>query len=170
MQRNQKVCKLVEEFSLYILENHSYNLNIDIKEEEKKTIITFTTELLTDEIYEFLNNKNIEYELQEHEAVYNMEELSKIDLLYPESDAKNIFVRDDKKNNYYLITIRGNKKVDLKEFKNKYNTRRLSFASSDDLLNILNLTPGSVTPLGLLNDKESKVIFYIDKDMDVILW
>ena len=117
------------------------------------------------EIYEFLNNKNIEYELQEHEAVYNMEELSKIDLLYPESDAKNIFVRDDKKNNYYLITIRGNKKVDLKEFKNKYNTRRLSFASSDDLLNILNLTPGSVTPLGLLNDKESKVIFYIDKEL-----
>ena len=43
MQRNQKVCKLVEEFSLYILENHSYNLNIDIKEEEKKTIITFTS-------------------------------------------------------------------------------------------------------------------------------
>lgn len=57
MQRNQKVCKLVEEFSLYILENHSYNLNIDIKEEEKKTIITFTTELLTDEIYEFLSEK-----------------------------------------------------------------------------------------------------------------
>lgn len=117
------------------------------------------------EIYEFLNNKNIEYELQEHEAVYNMEELSKIDLLYPESDAKNIFVRDDKKSNYYLITIKGNKKVDLKEFKNKYNTRRLSFASSDDLLNILNLTPGSVTPLGLLNDKELKVIFFIDKEL-----
>jgi Ala-tRNA(Pro) deacylase len=94
-----------------------------------------------------------------------MEELSKIDLLYPESDAKNIFVRDDKKSNYYLITIKGSKKVDLKNFKDKYNTRRLSFSSSEDLLNILNLTPGSVTPIGLLNDKDLKVKFYIDKEL-----
>lgn len=117
------------------------------------------------EICEFLKLKNISYEIQEHEAVFNMEELSNIDLLHPESDAKNLFIRDDKKSKYYLITIKGNKKVDLKDFKNKYNTRRLSFASSDDLLNILNLTPGSVTPLGLLNDKELKVIFYIDKEL-----
>ena len=117
------------------------------------------------EVYELLNSKNIKYEIQEHEAVYNMEELSKIDLLYPESDAKNIFVRDDKKSNYYLITIKGSKKVDLKNFKDKYNTRRLSFSSSEDLLNILNLTPGSVTPIGLLNDKDLKVKFYIDKEL-----
>lgn len=117
------------------------------------------------EIYNYLNTKDIEYEIQEHEAVYNMEELSKIDLLYPESDAKNLFVRDDKKDKYYLITIKGNKKVNLKEFKNKYNTRRLSFSSSEDLFNILNLTPGSVTPLGLLNDENLKVIFYIDKEL-----
>lgn len=117
------------------------------------------------EVYELLNSKNIKYEIQEHEAIYNMEELSKIDLLYPESDAKNIFVRDDKKSNYYLITIKGSKKVDLKNFKDKYNTRRLSFSSSEDLLNILNLTPGSVTPIGLLNDKDLKVKFYIDKEL-----
>ena len=117
------------------------------------------------EVYELLNSKNIKYEIQEHEAVYNMEELSKIDLLYPESDAKNIFVRDDKKSNYYLITIKGSKKVDLKNFKDKYNTRRLSFSSSEDLLNILNLTLGSVTPIGLLNDKDLKVKFYIDKEL-----
>lgn len=69
MQRNQKVCKLVEEFSLYILENHSYNLNIDIKEEENKTLITFITDELTDDIYNFLND-NIRperlYEVEEY--------------------------------------------------------------------------------------------------------
>lgn len=116
------------------------------------------------EIYNFIKNKNIWYEITEHKAVYNMEELNEIDLPYKEYDGKNIFVRDDKKRNYYLITIKGNKKVDLKIFSNTYHTRRLSFASENDLINILNLKPGSVTPLGLLNDRESKVIFYLDED------
>ena len=64
-----------------------------------------------------------------------------------------------------MITIKGNKRINLKEFKKKYNTRNLTFASPEDLKNILNLTPGSVSPLGLLNDKEHKVIFYIDKEL-----
>ena len=118
-----------------------------------------------EEVYNFIKNKNIWYEITEHQAVYNMEELSNIDLPYKDRDAKNIFVRDDKKKNYYLITIKGNKRINLKEFKNKYNTRNLTFASPEDLKNILNLTPGSVSPLGLLNDKEHKVIFYIDKEL-----
>ena len=65
--------------------------------------------------------------------------------------------------NYYLITIKGDKKLDLKSFSDEFHTRRLSFASENDLMNILNLTPGSVTPLGLLNDKDLKVIFYLDE-------
>lgn len=116
------------------------------------------------EIYEFIKNKNIWYEITEHEAVYNMEELYKVDVPYPEFDAKNLFVRDDKKRNYYLITVRGNKRVDLKEFRKNNNTRNLSFASEDDLMKILKLIPGAVTPLGLLNDEERIVHFYIDKE------
>ena len=49
------------------------------------------------ELYNFLNDKNIQYEVTEHQAVFNMEELSQIDIPYPEADAKNLFVRDDKK-------------------------------------------------------------------------
>lgn len=93
-----------------------------------------------------------------------MDELSEIEILYPEYDAKNLFVRDDKKRNYYLITVRGNKRVDFKKIKNDNNTRPLSFASEEDLMSIMNLISGSVTPLGLLNDHELKVIFYLDKD------
>lgn len=93
-----------------------------------------------------------------------MDELSEIEILYPEYDAKNLFVRDDKKRNYYLITVRGNKRVDFKKIKNDNNTRPLSFASEEDLMSIMNLIAGSVTPLGLLNDNELKVIFYLDKD------
>ncbi len=115
-----------------------------------------------EDIYKYLNDKNIWYEITEHKAVYTMEELSKIDILYPESDAKNLFVRDDKKSNYYLITVKGNKKVDLKKFRKENNTRPLSFASEEDLMNIMHLIPGSVTPLGVLNDYDNKVIVFID--------
>lgn len=116
------------------------------------------------EIYDLIMSKNIWYEITEHKAVYNMEELKEIDIPYPEYDAKNLFVRDDKKRNYYLITVKGEKRIDLKEFRRKNETRPLSFASENDLLDIMNLKAGSVTPLGLLNDKDNKVQFYIDKD------
>lgn len=114
------------------------------------------------DIYKLLNNKKIWHEIVEHEAVYNMEDLKKTKLLYPEYDAKNLFLCDDKKN-YFLITVKGIKKINLKEFKNKNNTSSLSFASQKDLNEILNLNPGSVSPFGLLNDKELKVKFFIDK-------
>ncbi len=116
------------------------------------------------EIYEFIKNKNIWYEITEHKAVFNMEELEKIDLPYKECDAKNLFICDDKKKNYYLITVKGEKRVNLKEFKTKNNTRRLSFTKEEDLMDIMGLSAGSVTPLGLLNDKNLKVIFYLDED------
>lgn len=115
------------------------------------------------EIYDFLDSKGIVYEVTEHKAVYNMEEWAEIDLPYPEDNAKNLFVRDKKKRNFYLITVRGDKRVDLKAFRNAYGTKPLSFASSDDLFDIMKLEPGSVTPLGLLNDDEIRVEFYLDK-------
>lgn len=93
-----------------------------------------------------------------------MDELDDAKLPYPEWDGKNLFVRDDKKRNYYLLTLRGNKTVNLKEFRHQNNLRPLSFASSDDLSSILKLTPGSVTPLGLLNDENHSVKFFIDEE------
>lgn len=116
------------------------------------------------EVYDFIKSKNIWYEITEHKAVFNMDELSEIEIPYPEYNAKNLFVRNDKKRNYYLITVKGNKRVDLKEFRNNNGTRPLSFASEQDLMSIMNLIAGSVTPLGLLNDKDLKVTFYLDKD------
>lgn len=65
------------------------------------------------EVYTFIKNKGIWYEITEHNAVCTMEELKSVDLPYPEADAKNIFVRDDKKQNYYLISVKSDKRVDL---------------------------------------------------------
>ena len=116
------------------------------------------------ETYRFLNEHHIPYEVTEHKAVFNMEELDSIVLPYPEWDAKNLFVRDDKKRNYYLITVKGDKRVDLKEFRKQHGLRALSFASAEDLLAIMGLQPGSVTPLGILNDAEHRVHFYLDSE------
>ena len=114
-------------------------------------------------VYRFLQERGIEYECVEHPAAYNMEEMSHITLPYPEADAKNLFIRDDKKRNYYLITVKGNKRVDPKAFRQQNDTRPLTFASDQDLMDILGLIPGVVTPLGLLNDLEHKVTFWLDK-------
>ena len=117
------------------------------------------------ETYQYLKDHNIPFEITEHPAVYNMEELESIDLPYPEGDAKNLFVRDDKKKNYYLITVKGEKRVDLKEFRKQNGLRNLSFASEADLMEYMRLTPGAVSPLGLLNDPEHQVQFYLDAEL-----
>ena len=91
-----------------------------------------------------------------------MAEMVKIALPHPEADAKNLFVRDDKKRNYYLLTIKGDKRVNLQQFREENGTRRLSFASPQDLKEKMDLEPGSVTPLGLLNDSHHEISFYLD--------
>lgn len=118
------------------------------------------------EIYDFLKTKKIWHEITEHQAVFNMGELFDTENPHPDCIAKNIFVRDDKKANYYLITVKGDKRINLKDFKKEYGTRHLSFASADDLTNILKITPGSVSPFGLLNDEEIKVQFFIDQEFE----
>ena len=118
-------------------------------------------------IYELLDSLGIKYECTEHKAVYNMEEAAQIALPHPEAEAKNLFVRDDKKKNYYLITVKGDKRVDLKKFRNENDTRPLSFASCAELESILKLSPGSVTPFGALNDEEKRVKVFIDEDLIV---
>lgn len=116
------------------------------------------------EVYAFLDTRQIKHEITEHPAVYNMEELARVQLPYPDRDAKNLFVRDDKRRSYYLITVRGDKRVNLKDFRRKQGTKPLTFASPEELQAILGLIPGAVTPFGLLNDADCRVHFYIDRD------
>ena len=113
-------------------------------------------------VYRFLRERGIQYECVEHPAAYNMEEMSHIALPYPEADAKNLFVRDERKRDYCLITVKGEKRVDLKAFRQRHGTRPLRFASPEELRDILGLLPGHVTPLGILNDEERRVRVYLD--------
>lgn len=113
-----------------------------------------TGDMNKEEIYRWLKTSGISYEITEHKAVYNMAELSEAKLPWPEAIGKNLFIRDDKKRGYYLITMRGDKTCDLKAFRKEHGLRALSFASAGDLEAIL----------GLLNDEARQVKFFLDRD------
>lgn len=114
------------------------------------------------ELYAFLDAQQINYVAIEHQPVYTVEEAEQLYLPHPEAGAKNLFLRDDKKRNYYLLTVRDALPVDIKAFQEKIGARRLSFASEDDLMRYLKLIKGAVTPFGILNDESCTVQAYVD--------
>ncbi|MBQ9008953.1 MAG: prolyl-tRNA synthetase associated domain-containing protein [Clostridia bacterium] len=109
-----------------------------------------------------LRNQGIPFELFEHPAVMNMSEVDKLDLPYPEADAKNLFIRDAR-GHYCLISVPGRVRVDLKAFRRAEGLGSLSFVSEQEMQDLLALTPGSVTPLGLLSDNAGSVVLYLDE-------
>ena len=116
------------------------------------------------EVMAMLDAEGIAYEKAEHEPVYTIDEMLALGLPHVEAIAKNLVVHDDKKQRYYLITVKEEKRVALKDFKARFGTRRLSFASEEELNRILGLARGSVTPFGILNDEERQVTVYFDDD------
>ena len=108
------------------------------------------------EIYALLDERGIEYEAIEHEAVYNIEEADALELPHREAATKNLFIKDDKKRNYYVVIIPSEDRLDLKALREKLQSRPLKFANEGELMDILGLIPGQVTPFGTLNDKEHK--------------
>lgn len=114
-------------------------------------------------VLSLLNDAKISYEAVEHEAVYTIEDMKKLDFPQGEAIAKNLFIRDDKKKHFYLISVREEKPVDLKKLQQTIGSRRLSFASEKDLDEIMGLQKGAVTPFGVLNDPNKRVEVFIDE-------
>lgn len=115
------------------------------------------------EIYALLDEKGIGYEAIEHEAVYNIEEADALELPHREAATKNLFIKDDKKRNYYVVVIPSEERLDLKALRDKLQSRSLKFANESELMDILGLIPGQVTPFGALNDTEHKAKVVIDE-------
>ena len=114
-------------------------------------------------VLRLLTEEQIPFTVYEHEPVYTIEEMLQVGLPDPDAIAKNLFVRDDKKRNYYLLVIREDKNADLRRIQQAIGSRRLSFASESDLQAILGLERGGVTPFGALNDAEHRVHIYLDE-------
>lgn len=109
-----------------------------------------------------LESAAIKYEVTEHQPIYTVEEGEALKLPHPEAIARTLFLCDDKHQNFWLVTLPKDKKLDLKALRAQLGSRRLTFAAAEELDAILNLPPGSVTPLGALNDAEGRVPVIID--------
>ena len=118
------------------------------------------------EVYEFLDSKGIEYQKLEHKPVFGMEDLVGLEMPVTNANAKNVFVYDKKNDKYYLLTVHGDKKANLKKFKKDHGIKSLSFADDEQLDQVLGVSQGSVSPLSILNDKNQMVEFYLDKYFD----
>lgn len=119
------------------------------------------------EIFNFLDSLNIEYSNHTHKKVYTVEESKKIDKGIDTAATKNLFLKDKKKN-FFLVTLPALKQVNLKLLAKQLEAKgNLSFANEDYLKDILNLTPGSVTPFGLFyaQNKEINLNFVLDNDL-----
>ncbi|MEW9097143.1 MAG: prolyl-tRNA synthetase associated domain-containing protein [Clostridiaceae bacterium] len=116
-------------------------------------------------VYDVLAELNIPYTRYEHEAVFTIEEADKLNIDIKGEHCKNLFIRNRKGNIHYLLVIQEWKKVDLKKLADQIESTSLSFASEERLNKYLGLTPGSVTPFGLINDEEKEVQVLLDKDI-----
>ena len=116
--------------------------------------------------YDLLDSLGIEYERVDHEAAETMEACAKVDkILAPAVICKNLFLCNTQKTKFYLLMIREDKKFKTKEISHQINSARLSFAPAEYMEEFLDITPGSVSVLGLMNDKDNQVTLLVDEDI-----
>ena len=117
-----------------------------------------------DELYALLDERGISYKVFHHRAV---ETVAEADALVPRlaTPTKNLFLRDSKKRDYFVVVADTKTVIDLKHLHKQLGTRRLSFASSEDLFEKLGLVQGSVTPFGILNDETREVTLVFDETL-----
>jgi Ala-tRNA(Pro) deacylase len=116
-------------------------------------------------VYDVLENLGIEFCRVEHEALDTMEACVMVDTVLKVNMCKNLFLCNSQKNKFYLLLIRGEKKFVTKDLSKQIGSARLSFASKEDMEKYLGITPGSVTAMGLINDKDGVVQLLIDNDL-----
>lgn len=114
-----------------------------------------------------LKELSIEFEMVEHSPVYTIEEMNKLgkEFFKNAKICKNLFVRDSKGKKHFLIVLSEEKRAPLSEISEKIGSTKLSFASEKRLMKYLKLTPGSVTPLAVINDENNEVQVIIDNDL-----
>lgn len=116
-------------------------------------------------VYDILNELCIKYTRYEHKPVYTVEEVDELNLDIPGMGLKNLFIRNKRGDEHYLVILEDKKRLDLKELSKSIGTTSLSFASKERLEKYLGLTPGAVSPFGLINDKDKHVKVILDKDI-----
>ena len=115
--------------------------------------------------YDYLDKLGIEYQRTDHEPADNMEACNEIDKILGVIICKNLFLCNRQKTKFYLLMMPGDKKFKTKELSSQINSARLSFATPEDMLKYLDIEPGAVSIMGLMNDKDHAVQLLIDEDV-----
>ncbi len=115
--------------------------------------------------YDFLDGLEIEYRRADHDMAETMEACEEVDRHIGVIMCKNLFLCNRQKTDFYLLLMPADKPFKTKELSGQLGTARLSFASGEDMEALLGVSPGSVTVLGLINDKENRVRLLIDEDL-----
>ena len=116
-------------------------------------------------VYDYLDNLEIEYFRVDHPAVDTMEACQEVDSILGATICKNLFLCNRQKTQFYLLMMPGEKPFKTKEITSQIGSARLSFASAEDMEQHLDILPGSVSVMGLMNDKEHKVQLLVDEDI-----
>lgn len=116
-------------------------------------------------VYDRLAELGIAYERHEHPPVPTVEVAERYWSGIEATHCKNLFLRNQKGNRHYLVILEHSKKADLRAVADQIGDGKLSFASPERLAKYLGLTPGSVSPFGLINDREHVVRVVLDRDL-----
>lgn len=116
-------------------------------------------------VYELLEELEIPYLRVDHEAAATVDDCQGVDEALGIHICKNLFLCNRQKTDFYLLMMPGLKKFKTKELSAQLGVARLSFAEAEYMEEFLNITPGSVSVLGLMNDKEHRVRLLIDRDL-----
>lgn len=116
------------------------------------------------DIRAFLAEHGIEHTWFDHPAVFTCEESADLPEM-PGADTKNLFLRDEKEERFFLVSVPHEKRVDLKALRHALGTRPLTFGSPEELQTMLGVTPGSVTIIGLINDHDRRMDLIIDQSL-----
>ena len=106
------------------------------------------------QVYDFLDSLGIEYKRADHEALMTMEACEEVDKLLGAKICKNLFLCNRQKTDFYLLLIPAEKPFKTKFLSRQIGTARLSFADGEQMEEYLNITPGSLSLMGLIFDKE----------------
>lgn len=115
--------------------------------------------------YDFLDKLGIAYERVDHEAAMTMEACEAIDNLLQATICKNLFLCNRQETDFYLLLMPGEKKFKTKDLSAQLGVARLSFANESYMQEFLDITPGSVSVLGLMNDMNKRVKLCIDEEV-----
>ena len=118
-------------------------------------------------VYDFLDKLGIQYQRIDHEAAMTMEACEEIDRALGDNTTicKNLFLCNRQDTDFYLLLMPGDKPFKTKDLSAQIHSARLSFAKPEYMEKYLDITPGSVSVLGLMNDSEKKVQLLIDEDV-----